>query len=986
MLANLIGRFFRRGKTKADWVLELGEARDLWVKGDPHAAIAALREYLKNIPGDVEALNYLGACLSDVGETGEAFRCFDLAYALDDTFTPVIVNYAKAMVEQRRNHDALPLLRRAWATEPYFPSLYAVYGNICLNNADVTRARTCQLRAWMGHFDNARLADGYLFESAYDDIDELTLAAEHRFWAETVAPIAATNSCSNKVANQQGGLWQGADATLKKVRIGYWSPDFRNHSVRYFFRPLLEGHDVERFETYVYHDSAHRDKQTELIEGAAQHFFDVHEMTDAKLRNLINSHHLDILVEVSGHTSYNRLAMLQEKMAPLQISALAYPPTTGMPSIDCKLMDRYTVGKSPQKFYAERPMVLPSSFWCFDPIEDAPMSHVPPLERKGYVTFACVGNVAKINERMLRCWKAILDGVVGSRLVVRSISFEDTLAVESLRTLFMSIGFSEDRIDLCKPEGGASFYSSYDEIDIVLDTYPFNGGTTTCFATYQGVPVVSMAGSSLISRMGLSVMTNLGFPDFVVDNEHDYVSRAIDVANDLELLRKFRREARSRFKNTALGNNRIFSGEFESACLQWLSQPRSDLPDHLGGLPVLPSSEIIRRAYMVASYGQEEAADRILAHCIRHYPDSGLAHIFIAQKLAVESGLEAAQSYLNSRMDGFPREELVPALVNLIKWAVLLGDKAEVKRLLEMAAALRPDDLFDQIQLKLYHACALNDGRVCDAGTRVDANVKSIKVLISCDEEDAFERMWRNIHALCTCPPTWSITFVRCDEVDRVKGYEGVLNSEVDLCIFLQKTVHISNPTFFVDVVASMTNLDVLGIVGATRWNRLHWRTDAFQYKAGGFLVESTVRQGGLDIQLLGVNSDKIVHNLAILDGSVLAIVPSRVRGLKFDDEFLGAEWLMEEDWTFRAYEAGLRLGVHRNLGVTIRSGPAPDVRHFVPGRMNAMEKRNFDPFDLIADDFMVVSAPVADALEGMSVLEAFFESSAQPGLDGSAL
>jgi protein O-GlcNAc transferase len=519
ILKRLTGGAARRDKPQRN--VEAAErAGRLMASGDRRNAIKAFREYLETDPANVVALNDLAACLADAGDQQEAARLFELAHSLDDNFMPATVNCAKLQTERGQSRQALPYLRRAKICTPRPGHVDAVYAGVLMRQGDVEGARHYQLQAWLGAFDNLRMANCHLFWLSYGDVDEQALAAEHRFWANTV------------MAAPQGTLPVPDDAPLaletagRKLRIGYWSPDFRSHSVRYFFRPLVENHDRERFEVFLYNDFPRADEQTELIRSQADHFHEVFETSDADLADLIRSHQLDLLVELSGHTSHNRMSMLQNRLARRQMQAIGYPPTSGLTTVDAKLLDRHAVTDDWHRYYAEQPLVLPGSFWCFDPLEPTPPLPDPPVIANGFVTFGCVGNISKITDRLLAAWRRILTAVPDSRLVIRSISFEDELPEEAARLRFERAGLPLDRVQLLKPAGGAAFFSSYNEIDVILDTFPFNGGTTTCFAAYMGVCVVSMAGASLPSRMGLSILTNLGAADLVVQDMDAYVERA----------------------------------------------------------------------------------------------------------------------------------------------------------------------------------------------------------------------------------------------------------------------------------------------------------------------------------------------------------------------------------------------------------------------------------------------------------------------------
>lgn len=933
-------------------------------RGDLHGAIVAFRAHLKTDPYNVMALNDLGVCLSDTGKIQEASATFELAYSLDDTYVPVIVNHGKLLNDRRKSSEALPFLRQAKISEPEFSHVDAVFAGLCLTLGDPARARHFQLQAWLANFDNLRLANCYLFYGTYDDIDESLMAAEHRFWAETVMPLTAAPA-------DLGPLIPKVE---KKIRIGYWSPDLRNHSVRYFFRPLLENHDTAQFETYLYHDFPSQDAQTALLKAACSQFFDVSELSDADLCTLVKSHQLDILVELAGHSSNNRINLLQQRLATAQITGLGYPPTTGLKTIDAKVLDRYVVTPDSQRYYAEAPLVMPSSFWCFDPMEDAPITLEPPLVKNGYVTFGCIGNIAKITAPVLNCWCDLLTRVPDSQLLIRSISFEDKAALEAMQGRLTEAGFDMTRITLFGPAGGADFFGSYNAIDIVLDTFPFNGGTTTCFATYMGVPVVSMVGHSLVSRMGKSILSNLGVPGLVVEDTQAYTARAVALAGDIVFLQNFRREVRARFQESSLGNGKLFAVDFEAACKELLREKMSGVLPYRHNIPLLSANEIVKRAYAVLRRGQTEAAQRIVDHCLLHYPNSGSAHLLVTQLWTTEHRFEEAIDYLQEKLAAFTTPEQISVLIHLVRLNLLVDRKDQATQVVDRLIHMQLDDDFDRLQFSLYTACLTELDKAPKVSAPTDVQ-RHILILIPCDSVERFNSMQLQVQSICGCPRGWSVVYRRCNEAGRIAAYTTALNDDaIDVLVMAQKNLEIHNPLFFVEAAKALETCDVVGLAGATRWSRMYWRSDAFACKAAGFLLASSEIAGFVEVQWLGFGAGALVHDMAVLDGSLLAVNPKRLNTVEFDEKIISAVQLLEEDWTHTAYQAGLKLAVHRNLGVLIDQSIALDARYHSAGRVRCAEKLGFDPFAVIKDDNMLVSAPISSAVEAVQVCNLFLE------------
>lgn len=936
----------------------LEQAQSLMLSGDNQGAIQAYREYLKDDPYNVVALNDLGACLVDTGDIPAAVASLELAYSLDDTFVPVMVNYAKLLNDDyKRGEDALRILRRAKVARPEFSHTDAVYAGVCFKRGDGLRAARFQQRAWMANFDSLRLANGAMFWGSYDT-PEKAIASEHRFWAETLRPLDPPAHTEPPRATARG-----------RVRIGYWSPDFRGHSVRFFFRPLLENHDRERFEVVLFHDCPIPDAQTERIRAAAEHFHDVHEMPDAQLREFIRSQELDILVDLAGHTSFNRLSLMQDRLATLQVNALGYPPTTGLRTMDAKLIDRHVATSSDDCSYSEEPMVLEGSFWCYDPMDDVELPAPPPVLEKGYVTFGCVGNIAKITPPLMAAWKRILDRVEKSRLLIRSINFEDAIAYEGMRARIEAAGLPADRIDLYPPKGGADFYRSYHEIDLILDTFPFNGGTTTCFATYMGVPVVTLAGESLVSRMGLSVMTNLGAPELVAFDLDEYVERAVAAASDTAFLERFRREARPRYLSTPLGNGAMFAREFEQACERMLADKARGGATYAAAIPPLPENEIMRRAYAVIRRGQVDAAERVLAHCLSCYPGSGKPHLLKAQLLVWGKDPGDAITYLRERMQSFAPADHASALLVIARICLLAGNAAGARDALGELGALPLDDPFDRLQAALYQACAT--ASPAELPAQAPAQAENVLVVVPCDEKDRFKSIRAQVTAACSCPAGWTIRFVSCGEAQRIAAYQDALRTtDASLVVLLQKNVQVHQPQFLLHVQSALARADVVACAGARRWSRLDWRLDDFAQKTGAFIAPSSEKEGLWELHCFGSGTDPIDAQMAVLDASVLALRPGDLP--PFEEKFLSAGTLLEESWSWQCGQAGLRLAAHRNLGVVIDPTIALDESDRTEARVACALDHAFDPFADESDDFLSVSAPVARPSDAVRACAAF--------------
>lgn len=983
MLLKLIKGFWRQRPSVADslnaWQDTLARANNLMQRGDNRSAITEYRKYLEVFPDNVEALNNLACCLVDIGNNEEATRYFQIAFILDDSYPPAIVNHAKQLGSHSRSEEAIAYLRQAKSYDPNFHHVDSVYAGILLARCRVPLARQYALRAWLGSFDNLRFANCYLFYCAYDDIDEAVLAAEHRFWAETLQPLP------DQVAKSAPSIANGgsAEPVPQRVKIGYWSPDFRDHSVRYFFRPLLENQDRTRFEVFLYYDFPLADNQTSEIKNHAEHFFEVSSLSDQNLLELIGSHQLDILVELAGHSSFNRINLLKIRLARLQLSGFGYPPTTGLQSVDGKILDAHIVDSESPRYYTERPVILPNSFWCFDPMEEIPIRTEPPSTQNGYITFACIGNIAKTNMRILTAWSTILQRVPNSRLVVRSISFSDPAAQNEFSMQLQSANIDPDRVDLHGPVSAKDYFASYNDVDIVLDTYPFNGGTTSCFAAYMGVPIVTWAGHSLISRMGQSILGNLGLSDWVTFDEPSYVDRAVTGAQDIPFLQRFRLEGREIFQRSALGNGAIFAREFETCCLSALEAMPPNDPTPNCQVGMLPARELVRRAFRVLQSGQQDAAQRIIDFCLRAYPDCGTAHILWTQRLTTAGRFEEAAEYLLDRLSIFDPAEQLASLVNVARFWLLADKTRKMHTAVSRAKLLNSTDPIDCRQVALLGASLAvhEQGFIAPISSPPFPPLPgplNVSVLIICDDESRFESLKQGIIDRCKLPKGLNLSFYNCGEGRKIPSYHTALNQVgTDILIWMQRNCQIVGTHFFKDLIAAFDHCDVFGIAGSNTWDRLDWRLSPPENKAGCFLASSRERSGFFDVIALGLAEDAMVHGIKVLDGSFLAICRGRlegISGLDFDPLLEGGAVLLEEDFTNKVYQAGLRLAVHQRLGVAMDWHEPLINTHLNEARWHLNERLGFDPFGTLEEDLTIISVPAPSIEEGVAVQYKFFE------------
>jgi len=373
----------------------------------------------------------------------------------------------------------------------------------------------------------------------------------------------------------------------RRLRVGYVSSDFRAHSVACFFEPLLCDHDRTKVEIFLYANVTNPDDVTERMQAQADHWRDVRNRPSETIADLIRRDAIDVLVDMNGHTGSNLLDVFHHKPAPVQVSWLGYPNTTGLDTVDYRIVDAITEpAGDAEKTSTERIVRLPGGFHCFEladnrDVEIAP----PPVHGNGFVRFGSFNYLAKISEDVIRIWARILTQVPDSRLLMKARGLGDTLSNRAYLALFEKYGVARERIDIVSYQPSQRDHLQlYGSVDIALDTFPYNGTTTTCEALWMGVPVVALLGDAHAGRVSASLLTHMGAPELVARDVDEYVERAVALAGDRSALDRYRASLRPMFEASPLQDAPGFAGKFEAALREmwrsWCADGAQGAPDH----------------------------------------------------------------------------------------------------------------------------------------------------------------------------------------------------------------------------------------------------------------------------------------------------------------------------------------------------------------------------------------------------------------------
>lgn len=526
--------------------------------GQDADAYAAYIKALEVSPGNAEAHLKLGCLYLDQGSYADAMVYFERSIALKPDYSDAYLNLGHVMQNLDRLEDAEKYFRRSVELDPKSASPFNNLGNVLVRQGRLDEA--------MNSYRSALKINPKL-PSVYSN---LLLAM---VYASSVTPedLAETaREFGEKVANplRRDRPFPNTQETGRKLRIGYVSPDFRDHAVNYFFEPLLKSHDRERFEIFGYSNvkPIEQDAVTARLKKDFSHWRDIVELDDDQAADLIERDQIDILIDLAGHTANNRLMVFARKPAPVQVTWMGFVGTTGMDAIDYRVTDQYAEPPGMTEHLSiETLWRLPEIFSCYSGHESRPavIDH-PPAEDNGYITFGSFNNFAKLTDPVLSLWAEIMRKVPDSRLLLVIAGIDDPDFRSDVEIRFKSLGFDVDRLIFYK-RSKANQFVLYNKVDIVLDPFPCNGGTTSMDSMWMGVPMVTLEGQHFISRIGVTILTNAGMPELIAKTAEDYVSLAVRLATDREWLRRLRSGMRERVEKSPLMDQQRFARNMEDA-------------------------------------------------------------------------------------------------------------------------------------------------------------------------------------------------------------------------------------------------------------------------------------------------------------------------------------------------------------------------------------------------------------------------------------
>lgn len=482
------------------------------------------RRALQTTPDHAATHNLLGNVLRLQGKLQEAVSSFQQALHLNAAYTEAHNNLALSFQTQGRMEQAVAHYRRAVESRSNCVSAHS----------------------------NLLLSLHYLPDN---DLDKHF--SEHLNWAEAHANSLPRMELANSPDPD------------RKLRVGYLSADFREHPVGTFIEPIITGHDPTQVEVACYSNVAAPDDLTRRLEASVDHWRTTNWRNDDEVARQIVSDGIDILVDLAGHTAGNRLQILARKPAPIQITYLGYGGTTGLETVDYRLTDSVADPVGEPRRHTEELQRLQSGLLCFVPPTDAPPVAPSPVEKNGYVTFGSFNNPSKLNAHCIELWSRLLREISGSRMILKYPAFGDADTRDRCLNLFVEQGIAAERIEF---RGGklplTDHYAAFGDVDIMLDSFPYSGSTTTCESLWMGIPVVTLRGKSFVGRISASILTTIGRAELIADSLDDYHQRVQALVASNSQLASIRSSLRGQMMSSSLCDPQGYTREIETVYRQ----------------------------------------------------------------------------------------------------------------------------------------------------------------------------------------------------------------------------------------------------------------------------------------------------------------------------------------------------------------------------------------------------------------------------------
>ncbi len=566
---------------------------------DSHAAEQQFKKALEYAPDHSGAISNLGNVYLKRGELDLAEDLYRRGLHADPRSALCMHNLGTLLVNKKRFAEAADYLKQAIRIWPDNAQSYMKLGDALSGMKDMAESiklmeRILQLKkpgvAVMTAYSVAKkicrwditekltpMIVQLLLENRSDEISfQVTLIemlADPRISNDVMFKIhqITARSIQQKIEEQPFTSYEQALGSIRQLKIGYLSSDFRNHVVNYHMHGLVDHYDRSLFKVYCYSNTKNEDSITEKYKSKADVFVNVCELTDAQLAQRIHEDGIHILLDMNGYTRDSRIAVMCYRPAPIQITYLGYPFSSGMECVNYTISDTYLDGPLNAKYCSETPLRLPEAIISFGALYKEDIDSVIPLERNQYVTFGSLINNYKLNRDVIRVWAAILTRTPYAKMILNHPNYALDCIRENILNEFARHGIAAERLKFAwDKHPTATHLRYYNDIDIALDPFPMTGGQTTVDAVWMGVPVVTLVGDAHHERLSYSVLNNIGInvEELAAFTREDYVDKAVALANRPERIKELRRLIPARLKESILCNPARFTRQMEAAYME----------------------------------------------------------------------------------------------------------------------------------------------------------------------------------------------------------------------------------------------------------------------------------------------------------------------------------------------------------------------------------------------------------------------------------
>jgi predicted O-linked N-acetylglucosamine transferase (SPINDLY family) len=530
-------------------------ATAFWIAGRSQDGLTAFRQAVFCAPADAELRLLFASALMETENYAEALDHCRAVVLLQPNEPGHHVALAQCLAQNGRLSEALAAYRQALEWQPDNGAIWNNLSHLFLYSGDQLEGLHC-LRKATELSPHPEIHSNLLMALHYVEQSDELIFHEHLHWAGRHHPSSAAAA-----RERQPRLGSG------RLRIGYVSGDFRNHSVALLIGPILRSHDRAVCTVIAFSTTLEQDSVTHEIQATVDEWYCIAGLDDCAAADLIRSLDIDILVDLSGHTAGNRLGVFARKPAPIQATYCGYPNTTGLRAIDYRITDSWCDPPGvTDHLHAERLIRLDCGFICYQPPDHMPPVSPSPCYARGYVTFACFAGAQKITRRMIAVWADILNRVPESRLVLKCATYPEVAG--ALLSQFESLGIHRGRLTIHELTKRTQHLELYAGVDVALDTYPYAGTVGTCEALWMGVPVISLAGTSHLSRVGVSLLARAGLTECIANTLQEYVDTAVSMAQNRDRLAMLRAALRSQVATSSLGDPRPVTRALEHAYRQ----------------------------------------------------------------------------------------------------------------------------------------------------------------------------------------------------------------------------------------------------------------------------------------------------------------------------------------------------------------------------------------------------------------------------------